>query len=78
MVIYTYTVPSLFFLNLLLKLAEAFDGLVGVITLGFCHPGTNYPLFMELAKRELDMRAKNYRRHKNKEWPRLQIWPKRK
>jgi hypothetical protein len=52
--------------------------LIGVITLGFCHSGTNYPLFMELAKRELDMRAKNFRRHKNKEWPRLQIWPKKK
>jgi hypothetical protein len=75
MVVYVYTVSELFFLNLVLKFAEFFDGLVGLLTLGFVHPGTNYPIFMELAKRELDMRARKVIKPR-KEWPRLQIWPR--
>jgi hypothetical protein len=73
-------VPSLFFLNLLLKLAEAFDGIVGVITLGFCHPGTNYPIFMKLCVLEYKVRLTKTKAKRTVDdvWPRKQIWPKRK
>jgi hypothetical protein len=77
MVIYTYLVPKLFFLNLLLHIAELFDGLVGLLTLGFVHPCTNYPIFMRLCSLEYQIRltkTKDKRTYKDV-WPRKQIWP---
>lgn len=78
MVVYTYLVPKLFFLNLLVKLAELFDGLVGLLTLGFVHPGTNYVIFMELCKQEFETRLKKTKAKRTTDdvWPRKQIWPK--
>lgn len=78
MVIYTYLVPKLLLLNLLVKLAELFDGLVGLLTLGFVHPGTNYPLFMRLCSLEYEIRLTKTKAKRTVDdvWPRKQIWPK--
>jgi hypothetical protein len=77
MVVYTYLVPKLFFLNLLLRFAELFDGLVGVLTLGFVQTGTNYPIFMKLCVLEYEIRLTKTKdkRTVHDVWPRKQIWP---
>jgi len=77
MVVYTYLVPKLFLLNLLLRFAELFDGLVGLLTLGFVQMGTNYPIFMKLCVLEYQIRLTKTKAKRTTDdvWPRKQIWP---
>ena len=77
MVIYTYLTKELFLLNLLVKFAELFDCLVGILTLGFVHPGINHLLFIKLCKREFEVRLSKTKAKRTYDdvWPRKQIWP---
>ena len=77
MVIYTYTVPSLFFLSIINGLFILVEGLIQTFSLGMIKTSLDYKIFMIIVKRELVMAA-GKKDKTRPEWPRLQIWPKKK
>jgi hypothetical protein len=77
MVIYTYTVPSLFFLSIINGLFILIEGIVQTLSLGMIKTSLDYKIFMIIVKKELVMRTQAEDKPRE-EWPRLQIWPKRK
>jgi hypothetical protein len=77
MVVYSYTVLSLFILSVINGLFILAEGLIQTFTLGMVKTSLDYKIFMIIAKKELEMRAKRTDRPRE-EWPRIQIWPRRK
>jgi hypothetical protein len=77
MVIYTYTVPSLFFLSIINGLFILAEGIIQTLSFGMIKTSLDYKIFMILVKKELKMHAERKDKPRE-EWPRLQIWPKRK
>lgn len=73
MVIYTYKNGKLFVLNFLLALAETFEGLIALMTLGCVRFGISWRVFFKLSKMEMKMNSSV----KNSSWPRICIWPLR-
>jgi hypothetical protein len=77
MVIYTYTVPSLFVLSIINGLFILAEGIIQTLSLGMIKTSLDYKIFMVIVKKELVMAAARKDKPR-KEWPRIQIWPKRK
>ena len=77
MVIYTYTVPSLFLLSVINGLFILLEGIIQTLSLGMIKTSLDYKIFMIIVKKELVMAAGKKDKIRP-EWPRLQIWPRRK
>jgi len=86
MVVYTFKTPKLFLLHFLQGFAEAFEGIVAVMTLGCVRFHFSYNILFKVTTLEMEERQKAIaegritlvsEKHidKSDPWPRWQIWP---